>query len=153
MSGPERPPASAAPPGAFRCPECGFALARPIARLGVATLGLYDDARFPGRCVLALDAHATTFDALDATVTARLFADAQRASRAIRAAAGAPRINLALFGNVEPHVHVHLVPRHGAWETSPRATPWDHPAPETRLHAGEADRLIAAIQRELRERA
>jgi diadenosine tetraphosphate (Ap4A) HIT family hydrolase len=141
------PRADAVP--AFRCATCGFALARPVARLGVATLGFYDDARFPGRCVLALDAHATAFDALDAEVTARLFADAQRASRAIRAAAGAPRINLALFGNVEPHVHVHLVPRHGPWETAPRATPWNHPAPEAPLPAPEAARLIAEIRRRL----
>ena len=48
----------------WRCPTCGFAQPRPIAKLRVATLAFYDDARFPGRCVLVLDAHATLVEDL-----------------------------------------------------------------------------------------
>jgi diadenosine tetraphosphate (Ap4A) HIT family hydrolase len=64
----------------------------------------------------------------------------------VRAASGAERINYAAFGNVVPHVHVHVIPRHGPWERAPRATAWDHPEPERPLAAGEADRLVAAIR-------
>src|SRR5690606_22953314 len=49
---------------AWRCAACGFELARPIARLRASTVALYDDARFPGRCVLALDEHATLLEDL-----------------------------------------------------------------------------------------
>jgi len=40
--------------GKYRCATCGFELHHPIATLSVSALGLYDDARFPGRCILAL---------------------------------------------------------------------------------------------------
>lgn len=130
----------------WRCEECGFSQARPIARLRVSLLALYDDARFPGRAVLALDEHATLVEDLPLATARELALDVRQAALAIRAAAGATRINYAAFGNVVPHVHVHLIPRHGPWDTAPRATAWDHPEPERPLAAGEAERLIAAIR-------
>jgi len=130
----------------WRCEECGFSQARSIARLRVSVLALYDDARFPGRAVLALDEHATLVEDLPLATARDLALDVRQAALAIRAAAGATRINYAAFGNVVPHVHVHLIPRHGPWDTAPRATAWDHPEPERPLAPGEAERLIAAIR-------
>ena len=132
---------------AFRCAACDFELARPIARLRAGTLCLYDDARFPGRCVLALTEHATLLEELPIETARDLALDTRDAALAIRAASGAPRINYAAFGNVVPHVHVHLIPRHGAWESAPRATAWDHPEPERPLDGTEADRLVEALRR------
>lgn len=139
-------------PAPWRCPVCGFAQARPIARLRVATLALYDDARFPGRTVLVLDEHATLLEDLPLDRARDLALDARDAALAVRAAAGATRINYAAFGNVVPHVHVHLVPRHGPWDTAPRATPWDHPEPERPLAPAEAERLVASIRAALTAR-
>lgn len=136
-------------PGPWRCAACGFEQPRPIARLRASTLALYDDARFPGRAVLVLDAHATLVEDLPLAVAGDLARDVRQAARAIRAAAGATRINYAAFGNVVPHVHVHLIPRHGPWDTAPRATAWDHPEPERPLPPGEAERLAAAIRAQL----
>lgn len=130
----------------FRCGTCGFEQAWPIARLRVATLACYDDARFPGRAVLVLDEHATLVEELPLATARDLALDVLESARAIRSAADARRINYAAFGNVVPHVHVHLVPRHGPWETAPRATPWDHPEPERPLAPGERERLVAAIR-------
>ncbi|HEY8493794.1 MAG TPA: HIT domain-containing protein [Myxococcota bacterium] len=134
------------PDAPWRCAICGFEQARPIARLRVSTLALYDDARFPGRAVLVLDAHATLVEDLPLETACDLARDVREAALAVRAAAGARRVNYAAFGNVVPHVHVHLVPRHGPWDTAPRASPWDHPEPERPLAPGEADRLFAAIR-------
>jgi diadenosine tetraphosphate (Ap4A) HIT family hydrolase len=136
-------------PAPWRCATCGFEQARPIARLRAATLALHDDARFPGRAVLVLDAHATLVEDLPLAVAGDLARDVRQAALAIRAAAGAARINYAAFGNVVPHVHVHLIPRHGPWDTAPRATAWDHPEPERPLAPGEAERLVAAIRARL----
>ncbi len=133
----------------FRCGVCDFALERPIARLRAGTLCLYDDARFPGRCVLALSEHATLLEELPIETARDLALDTRDAALAIRAATGAPRINYAAFGNVVPHVHVHVIPRHGPWDTAPRATAWDHPEPERPLAAAEADRLVDALRRAL----
>lgn len=130
----------------WRCATCSFEQPRPIARLRVSTLAFYDDARFPGRCVLVLDEHATLIEDLPLEQARDLAHDVRRAAAAIRAASGARRINYAAFGNVVPHVHVHLIPRHGDWETAPAATAWDHPEPETKLAPAEADRLVAAIR-------
>jgi diadenosine tetraphosphate (Ap4A) HIT family hydrolase len=129
----------------WRCAVCGFAQPQPIAQLRATTLALYDDARFPGRCVLVLNEHATLVEELPLEVARDLALDLRQAAAAIRAASGARRINYAAFGNVVPHVHVHLIPRHGDWETAPAATAWDHPKPETPLDRSEADRLVAAI--------
>ena len=128
------------------CSVCGFAQARPIARLRASTLAFYDDARFPGRGVLVLNEHATRIEDLPLEQARDLALDVRHAAAAIRAAAGAGRINYAAFGNVVPHVHVHLIPRHGDWETAPQATAWDHPEPERQLDPGQADRLVAAIR-------
>ena len=131
---------------AWRCSECAFTQPHPIARLRTATLAFYDDARFPGRSVLVLDAHATLIEDLPLATARDLALDVRQAAAAVRAASGARRINYAAFGNVVPHVHVHLIPRHGDWETAPAATAWNHPAPERHLVAAEADRLVAAIR-------
>jgi len=130
----------------WRCGACGFEQARPIARLRATTLAFYDDARFPGRAVLVLDEHATLIEDLPLETARDLALDVRQAAAAIRAASGARRINYAAFGNVVPHVHVHLIPRHGDWETAPAATAWDHPQPERKLDPAEADRLVAAIR-------
>ncbi|MCU0668875.1 MAG: HIT family protein [Myxococcota bacterium] len=132
--------------GGWRCTVCDFAQPRPIARLRATTLAFYDDARFPGRAVLVLGEHAELVEDLPLDVARDLALDVRQAAAAVRAASGARRINYAAFGNVVPHVHVHLIPRHGDWETAPRATPWDHPEPERPLPPGAADRLVAAIR-------
>ena len=94
----------------WRCAACGFEQARPIAQLRAATLAFYDDARFPGRAVLVLDEHATLIEDLPLETARDLALDVRQAAAAIRAASGARRINYAAFGNVVPHVHVHLIP-------------------------------------------
>jgi len=133
----------------YRCAACGFAQARPISRLRVATLCLFDDARFPGRCVLVLGEHATSLEELPLDTARDLALDTRDAARAIRTATGAPRINYAAFGNIVPHVHVHVIPRHGPWDAAPQATAWDHPEPERPLETAEAERLVAALRRAL----
>lgn len=130
----------------WRCAVCGFAQPRPIARLRATTLAFYDDARFPGRAVLVLGEHAELIEELPLETARDLALDVRQAAAAVRAASGARRINYAAFGNVVPHVHVHLIPRHGDWETAPHATAWDHPEPERPLPPGEADRLVAAVR-------
>ena len=130
----------------WRCAHCEFSQPRPIARLRAATLAFYDDARFPGRSVLVLNEHATSIEELPLDVARDLALDVRAAAAAIRAASGGRRMNYAAFGNVVPHVHVHLIPRHGDWERAPRATAWDHPEPERPLDPAEADRLVAAIR-------
>ncbi|MDJ0869563.1 MAG: HIT family protein, partial [Myxococcota bacterium] len=118
---------------AVRCETCGFTVETPVGRLSASTLGVFDDARFPGRCVLVLDHHAEHFELLAPEVAARFTADVQQAARLIREVTGSRRINYAMLCNQVPHLHLHLFPRGGAGDTDPRVSPWELPEPERPL--------------------
>jgi diadenosine tetraphosphate (Ap4A) HIT family hydrolase len=124
-------------------------LFKPIGELSVSTLGLYDDGRFPGRCLLALNSHAEHFEDLPRTLAQQLTDDIQRAASAIRKATAAKRINLAILGNVEPHLHVHLIPRGGVSDPVPGRSPWSDLGKEKALAPQVARELIDAISRQL----
>jgi diadenosine tetraphosphate (Ap4A) HIT family hydrolase len=79
-------------------------------------------------------------------VGAQLFADVAKAGRAIRLATEAVRINYAALGNVERHVHYHLIPRVARGDPIPSRPPWEHPQSRTSLPAAEAERLSGAIK-------
>jgi len=132
--------------GKYRCATCGFELHHPIATLSVSAVGLYDDARFPGRCILALREHEEHLDKVAPELSDRLMADIRTAMRAIRRATGAPRLNVAILGNVEPHIHAHLVPRGGPSDDAPRRTPWGQPSPARPLDPGEIEALVRGIR-------
>jgi len=82
----------------YKCSECGFELWQPIARLGRSTLGLYDDARFRGRCLLVFDRHVADFAALDDDDTLVFVREAHRVAAALKAVTGADRVNYAVLG-------------------------------------------------------
>jgi diadenosine tetraphosphate (Ap4A) HIT family hydrolase len=105
--------------------ECGFVLWNPIAESETSQLGLYDDARFPGRCILRLNAHYDSLEELPEDVLLDFMQDVQTAMSAIKAATGAARVNVAILGNRDSHVHAHLIPRFPAEEEFPDCSPWN----------------------------
>lgn len=132
----------------FRCDTCGFELWVPAAELLVSTLGLYDDARFPGRSLLVMNDHVEDFATLRRSLRDAFMDDVQRAARAIVQVTGARRVNYAILGNAEPHVHFHLVPRRieGVPDPVPNRAPWTHPDPVHALPRSERERIIAALK-------
>jgi diadenosine tetraphosphate (Ap4A) HIT family hydrolase len=129
----------------YRCGDCGFTLWRPLWRFPHTALGLYDDARFPGRCLLALRDHAVHYEELPAPRVAALMQDAARVGSVLRKVVGADRVNYAVLGNTEPHVHVHLIPRLDRIDPVPRRPPWEHPDPVVPLPADELERISRGI--------
>jgi len=109
------------------CTDCGFQLWLPIATMRVSRLGLFDDGRFPGRCLLSLNPHFEDFSTLPQDLLAAFLEDMRDASLAMRQVTASPRVNYAVLGNTEPHVHCHLVPRYPDREAKPLETPWDDP--------------------------
>lgn len=89
-------------------------------------VGLYSDALFPGRCIISLHDHYSHLHELPPHLAMRFIRAQQRVSEAIMEVTGAVRVNVAVLGNTEPHVHAHLIPRF-AHEPSPERTPWEHP--------------------------
>lgn len=134
----------------YKCSVCAFALWHPISRLGVSFLGLYDDARFPGRCLLVLDQHAEDLSSLDPKVAQAFLTDVQKCARAIMTTTKAPRMNYAVLGNLEPHLHFHLIPRGQPDDPLPTRPPWEPTIKKSHLPASEIKSLIERISAELR---
>jgi len=132
-----------------RCSTCGFDLHHPICELPASVLGLYDDDRFPGRCILVYKEHREEFESLDPAEVQKFMQDVQRAARAIRAATGADRMNFAVLGNAVPHLHAHLIPRIHEGDPVPNKSPWNHPDPAGSLEPTVREQLMRAIQVEL----
>jgi len=134
------------------CDECGFELWNPIVaeKLEVTDLSLYDDARFPGRCILRLRKHEERLEQLDSVTATAFMADIQRAVRALSTVTGADRINVAILGNAVPHLHAHLIPRYPAQEKRPMNSPWDDPRPKAALPDELKRRLMSEIEQALR---
>lgn len=131
------------------CNQCGFALWNPVAALTVSTVGLYDDARFPGRSLLTLNDHHDDFANLPADIAAALHADLSTYASALRSVTGADRLNYAVLGNAEPHVHWHIFPRQPHLEPAPTKSPWDDPRPRVALPSGHLADLTTRLQEAL----
>ena len=134
---------------AASCKDCGFELWLPLASLRVSDLGLYSDARFPGRSILKLRDHWDSIEDLPDAVALDFFADLKLAMAALRRVTGAERVNFAVLGNAVPHVHGHLIPRFPAAESKPHSSPWDDPRPRAKLEAERELELIEGIRKEL----
>ncbi len=111
--------------------------------------GLYDDARFPGRCLLVLNQHEEDLTALEGRLLIDYMADLRDLSAALRTVTGAQRLNVAVLGNAVPHVHWHVVPRIPEFEPLPDRSPWSDPRPRHRLPPDRLAWLTKALQREL----
>ncbi len=87
----------------------------------IALLG--DNQGCPGWCVLILKDHHEHLAALPIPRQARIFEDVAKIANAIRKVFGPLRINYECLGNVAPHIHWHIIPRH-ADDPTPRAPVW-----------------------------
>ena len=102
------------PAAASACTACGGrwpdAVDR-IAEFREGILYLHTDQFFPGWSVLVLRRHATELFDLERDERARLMDEVSDVARALKLAFDARKVNYALFGNLIPHVHWHLIPR------------------------------------------
>lgn len=80
-----------------------------------------------GYALLLPDPVVATFNDLDAAQRAQVMQDAGRLGDALLEITGAVRINYAIFGNQEPALHVHVVPRHAGEPAALRTVhPWGY---------------------------
>lgn len=127
------------------CYECGFDLWLPIASVGSCQIGLYDDARFPGRLIVSLIDHYEHLEEAPAEVASAFIRDVQWSAKVLREVTRSDRVNIAVLGNQEPHVHAHLIPRIPAREPLPRHSPWADPRPITKLSSTDRFRLLEQL--------
>jgi diadenosine tetraphosphate (Ap4A) HIT family hydrolase len=133
----------------YECRVCGFTLWLPITTLSVSVVGLYDDSRFPGRCIVALLEHREHLSELEEKMAQAFLRDIQQVGRAVQLVTGACRVNYAILGNHVPHVHCHTIPRVAKGDPVPKRTPWEHPGPKKPLAQTLRSDLIEAIKKAL----
>jgi diadenosine tetraphosphate (Ap4A) HIT family hydrolase len=121
-----------------------------IAELGETYTVLGDNQGCPGWCVLLLKEHREHLAELPQERQERIFGEAARVAAAIRAVfpasgkgGGPPRINYECLGNVVPHIHWHIIPRHGG-DPEPMKPVWGWPAEQLRGSLSDVQRAALA---------
>lgn len=133
------------------CARCGFVLYRPVPAPGLSTsrVGMYEDARFPGRCIVVYRDHVEHLEALSEEELLAFKRDVVRVGSAVKRITGAARVNYAVLGNATPHLHAHVIPRTPGVEELATRSPWNDPRPLAELPPTDAARLTSQLARAL----
>jgi diadenosine tetraphosphate (Ap4A) HIT family hydrolase len=126
-----------------------------VARLASGWAVLGERQVLPGYCLLLPDPVVPTLNALAGPERATFLADMAALGDAVLAATHAVRINYAIFGNQDPALHAHVIPRY-LDEPLPYATaqPWTYdwsraPVFDAEQHRELRDRIHAELGRKL----
>jgi len=122
-----------------------------VARLASGWAVLGERQVLPGYCLLLPDPVVPTLNALTGAARASFMADMAALGDAVLAATSAARINYAIFGNLDPALHAHVIPRYHDEPAELRtAQPWAYdwaaaPAFDPERHRDLRDRIHAAL--------
>ena len=104
-----------------------------------------------GYCLLLPDPVVPHLNEMAPEAQSAFLADMARLGQAVLVLTGAVRINYAIFGNVEPALHAHVMPRFvDEPEAMRTANPWGYDwAAARRFDAGRDGALLAALRERL----
>jgi diadenosine tetraphosphate (Ap4A) HIT family hydrolase len=105
-----------------------------IADLPASIARLSRNQFMPGWTVVILRRHACELFELDPTDLTSLFSDVAAIARALQQVYAPVKINYAVFGNLTPHIHCHVVPR------------FEHEDPSKPLNMGEQEVFLTAAE-------
>jgi len=120
-----------------------------VAELEHSFVVLNRDQYFPGYTLLFTRQHVTELFHLDRAVRSGLMEDVSRVAAALFALFRPDKINYELLGNMVPHIHWHLVPRHSHEPLWPRPI-WSEPHDELLLSPEEYQERIRQIRQVIR---
>jgi len=121
-----------------------------VARLASGWVVMGDPQVLRGYCLLLPDPVVAHLNDMPAAGQAAFLADVARVGQAVLDLTGAVRINYAIFGNVEPALHAHVLPRFADEPESLKAThPWSYDWSKARRYDAAID---GALQWQLQER-
>lgn len=124
-----------------------------VARLASGWAVLGERQVLPGYCLLLPDPVVPALNALHGPARDAFLADMAALGDAVLAVTGAVRINYAIFGNLDPALHAHVIPRYpdepaGLRTAQPWAYDWSAaPAFDPDQHRDLRDRIHAALAR------
>ena len=78
---------------------------------------------FEGYCMVISRNHIREMHNLDLEFSKGVFTDLMRIGKAVEKAYKPLKMNYASFGNIEEHLHWHVIPRYST-ELDPKAHPW-----------------------------
>ena len=107
------------------------------------------DQFFPGYTLLFTKKHVTELFHLDRAVLTGLMEEVSRVAEALFTLFQPDKINYELLGNMVPHIHWHLVPRHAGEPLWPRPI-WSEPHDELLLSPEEYQERIRQIRQVIR---
>ena len=122
-----------------------------VARLASGWAVLGERQFLPGYCLLLPDPVVPALNALEGAARTGFLADMAALGDAVLAVTGAVRINYAIYGNQDPALHAHVIPRfHDEPPALRTAHPWTYdwdaaPAFELERHRELRDRIHAAL--------
>lgn len=139
------------------CPLCSSDGGAVLWRGSLCRVVLADEPDYPGFLRVILEAHVKEMTDLADADRHALMDVVFACEAALREVMAPDKINLASLGNVVPHLHWHVIPRHGddphfpgaVWATRQREQP--HPAPpdlQQQLAAALSRRLDRVPERE-----
>jgi len=120
-----------------------------VCRLASGWVFLADMQYLRGYCILMADPLVESINVLSESERSQFLSDMARVGDALLHVTGAYRINYAIFGNSDPVLHAHIVPRYA--NEPPQYlhnVPWSYPQEQMDANRFDADRdreLLNAI--------
>ena len=119
-----------------------------ICPLQVSTFYLFREQTYRGRCVVALNAHETELFNLDDETLCRFSKDVATAAHAVQKTFKPGKVNYAVYGDLVPHLHYHIVPK--SMDGDCWGKPFElNPSAKKILSAEEYGEIIQAIKKHL----
>ncbi|MDY6323053.1 MAG: HIT family protein [Succinivibrio sp.] len=115
-----------------------------ITSLKLADLYLFRDQTYTGRCVLKFRDHKTDFSQLTDEENLEFAKELRQVAAALTKAFHPDKINYAVYGDLVPHLHIHIVPK---YKGGPQwGGPFTDTGPKKYLSDAEYQELIAKIR-------
>ena len=133
--------------GCFYCDEHHEgreAIMYKVGEMEAGVLYLFKDQAHKGRCALALKNHRKELCECGPEELAAFARDLARASGAVKELWGCDKINLGSFGDTNPHLHFHIVPKYEGGFEFGGSFAITNPEPVL-LSEGEYQEMIAAL--------
>ena len=118
-----------------------------ICKLPCSTVYLNRDQKHPGRCVVTFKDHKTEYFQMTPEENREYFSEVALVAESIFNLYHPDKINYATFGDLVPHVHIHIVPKYKdglQW-----GVPFCDDVPKQLLKEDEYAGHVAALRKEI----
>lgn len=96
----------------FYCTDEHKAYMKEVCRLEVSTVFLNNEQEYPGRCFVVLNEHKTELFQLSPALRAKYLDEVAAVAQALHRLFAPDKINYAVYGDIDSHLHFHVVPKH-----------------------------------------